>query len=224
MASDNYVMEHASQLLVSKVLRNTYALLALTLTFSAICCLIAMAANFRQLNIFVFFAGAWGLMFLTTKLRNSIWGLASLFAFTGFMGFSIAPAINYYLYLPNGANIVFTAFALTAFAFFGLSAFVLITRKDMSFLGNFIVVGAFIILGAIALFFIAPLFGYYIPGLSLAISAGIILISAAGILWKTSAIVHGGETNYIMATMSLFMDIYFMFVHLLNILGIASND
>lgn len=224
-ASDNYMMEHASQLLVSKVLRNTYSLLALTLAFSALTCYIAMAMNVQRMPILIFFIGAYGLMFLTVKLRNSIWGLASTFAFTGFLGFTLAPTLNMYLHMPNGAGIITSALGLTAFAFFGLSAFVLITRKDMSFLGNFLIVGCFVLLGAMALFFLVPLFGGpVIPGLYLAISVGFILFSSAAILYQTSAIIHGGETNYIMATISLFVSIYNIFVSLLSILGIASND
>ncbi len=219
MANDNYVMEHASQLLVSKVLRNTYSLLALTLTFSAITCYIAMAMNVQRMNIFVLLVGVYGLMFLTVKLRNSIWGLVSTFAFTGFLGFTLAPTLNMYLHMPNGAGIITSALGLTAFAFFGLSAFVLITRKDMSFLGNFITVGFFVLIGAMVLAFITN-----IPGLYLALSAGFILFSSAAILYQTSAIIHGGETNYIMATITLFVSIYNIFVSLLSILGVASSD
>lgn len=219
VADDTYnYLEQTSQLQVSSVLRNTYMLLALTLGFSALACYIAMALNIRYVHPIVFFAGAYGLMFLTMKLKNSIWGLASVFAFTGFMGASIAPTINFFLHTPNGANIVITALGLTAFAFFGLSAFVLITRKNMNFLGNFITVGCFVLIGAMILSFIIN-----IPGLYLALSAGFILFSSAVILYQTSDIIHGGETNYIMATITLYVSIYNIFVSLLNILG-ASSD
>lgn len=213
--------EYASQLdqaQISKVLRNTYALLALTLAFSAFTCFIGMSLQLAFFNPFVFLAGAYGLMFLTMKLKNSVWGLVSIFAFTGFLGLSLAPTINYFLYMPNGASIIISALGLTAFAFFGLSAFVLITRKDMSFLSNFLVVGFFILLGTM----LVSLFTN-IPGLYLAMSAGFILFSSAAILWQTSAIIHGGETNYISATISLFVQIYNIFVSLLNILGASRN-
>lgn len=217
VAGDGYLQE-VNQTEVSKVLRNTYSLLALTLAFSAFTCFVAMSLNLAFMNPIIFFVGAYGLMFLTMRLRNSIWGLVSIFAFTGFMGFSLAPTINYFLHTPNGASIIITALGLTAFAFFGLSAFVLITRKDMSFLGNFITVGFFVLIGAMLLAFITN-----IPGLYLAMSAGFILFSSAAILWQTSAIIHGGETNYIMATITLFLQIYNIFVSLLNILGASRN-
>lgn len=219
ITNDNYDLAFANEQQVSKVLRNTYSLLALTLMFSAITCYISMAMNVQRLNIFVLLVGVYGLMFLTVKLRNSIWGLVSTFAFTGFLGFTLAPTLNAYLYLPNGASVISSALALTAFAFLGLSAFVLITRKDMSFLGNFITVGFFVLIGAMVLAFITN-----IPGLYLALSAGFILFSSAAILYQTSEIIHGGETNYIMATITLFTSIYNIFVSLLSIIGFASND
>lgn len=218
VASDNYI-EQVGQSQITKVLRNTYTLLAMTLAFSALTCYAAMAMNVQRLSIWVLLIGTYGLMFLTMKLRNSIWGLVSTFAFTGFMGFTLAPTLNMYLYLPNGASIITSALGLTAFAFLGLSAFVLITRKDMSFLGNFITVGCFILLGAMVLSFFTN-----IPGLYLALSAGFILFSSAVILYQTSEIINGGETNYIMATITLFVSIYNIFVSLLSILGVASND
>lgn len=217
VAGDNN-LEQVNQTQVSKVLRNTYALLALTLAFSAFTCFVAMAANVGRMNPIIMLVGVYGLMFLTMKLRNSAWGLLSVFAFTGFLGFTLAPTINFFLHTPNGANIVTTALGLTAFAFLGLSAFVLITRKDMSFLANFIIVGFFVLIGAMILGIFTAM-----PGLQLAISAGFILFSSAVILYQTSEIINGGETNYIMATITLFVSIYNIFVSLLSILG-ASND
>lgn len=214
---DNYI-DQIDQSQAAKVLRNTYSLLAMTLAFSALTCYIAMAMNVQRLNIFVLLIGAYGLMFLTMRFRNSIWGLPSVFAFTGFMGFTLAPTLNMYLTLPNGASIITSALGLTAFAFLGLSAFVLITRKNMNFLGNFITVGFFVLIGAMVLAFITNT-----PGLYLAMSAGFILFSSAAILYQTSAIIHGGETNYIMATITLFVSIYNIFVSLLSILGASRN-
>lgn len=212
-------IDQVDQSQASKVLRNTYSLLAMTLAFSALTCYAAMAMNVQRLSIWVLLLGTYGLMFLTMRLRNSIWGLASVFAFTGFMGFTLAPTLNMYLSLPNGASVITSALGLTAFAFLGLSAFVLITRKDMSFLGNFITVGCFVLIGAMVLAFLTS-----IPGLYLALSAAFILFSCAVILYQTSEIIHGGETNYIMATITLFVSIYNIFVSLLSILGVASND
>lgn len=214
---DRYTTQ-LDQTQISKVLRNTYMLLALTLAFSAITCFAAMAIHLAPMNPIVLLIGVYGLMFLTMKLRNSVWGVVSIFAFTGFIGFSLAPCINYFLYMPNGANIIISALSLTAFAFFGLSAFVLITRKDMSFLNNFLVVGFFILLGTMVITFFTN-----IPGLYLALSAGFILFSSAAILWQTSNIIHGGETNYILATITLFVQIYNIFVSLLNIFGASRN-
>lgn len=210
----SHLGQSLEQAQVSQVLRNTYTLLAMTLAFSAFTCFVGMSLGIRFFHPIIFFVGAYGLMFLTQALRNSVWGLVSCFAFTGFMGFSIAPTIAFFLHTPGGATVVMTALTLTAFAFLGLSAFVLITRKDMSFLANFITVGCFVLIGAMILSFILP-----ISGLQLAISAGFILFSSAVILWQTSAIIHGGETNYIMATITLFVQIYNLFISLLSILG-----
>lgn len=208
-----------SQAFAHKVLRNTYSLLAMTLAFSALTCYVSMAMNVSRLPFWILIIGMYGLMFLTMKLRNSAWGLLSIFAFTGFLGFTLAPTLNMYMHLPNGGSIILSALGLTAFAFFGLSAFVLITRKDMSFLGNFITVGFFVLLGAMVLSFFLP-----VPGFYLAISAGFVLFSSAAILYQTSEIINGGETNYIMATITLFVSIYNLFVSLLAIIGIGSND
>ena len=208
-----------SQALANKVLRNTYSLLAMTLAFSAVTCYIAMAMNVQRLPIWMLFVGMYGLMYLTFRLKNSAWGLLSTFAFTGFLGFTLAPTLNMYMYLPNGGSIIMSALGLTAFAFFGLSAFVLVTRKNMNFLGNFLTVGAFVLLGAMLLSFFLQT-----PALYLAMCAGFVLFSSAFILYQTSEIINGGETNYIVATVSLFVSIYNLFVSLLAIIGFASND
>lgn len=221
MQEQNYALEHAQveQQEVGKVLRNTYGLLALTLAFSGIVAFIAQQMNVGYPNIFIVLIGFYGLFFLTTKLRNSGWGLLSTFALTGFMGYTLGPILNRYLGMANGAEVVSTAFAMTALVFFGLSAYVLTTRKDMSFLGGFIVAGFFVLLGAM----IAGIF-FQIPGLQLAISAGFVLFSSAAILFQTSAIIHGGERNYIMATISLYVSIYNLFVSLLQLVGVFSGD
>jgi modulator of FtsH protease len=170
-------------------------------------------------NIFVVLIGFYGLFFLTNKLRDSAWGLVSAFALTGFMGFLLGPILNRYLGMQGGAEVVSSAFAMTALVFGGLSAYVLITRKDMSFLGGFITAGFFVLLGAT----LASLF-FQISGLQLAISAGFVLFSSVCILFQTSAIIHGGERNYIMATISLYVSIYNLFISLLQLFGIMSRD
>ncbi|UCP11705.1 Bax inhibitor-1/YccA family protein [Pseudomonas sp. MM213] len=202
----------AEQLEVSRVLRNTYGLLALTLAFSGVMAFVAQQMRVGYPNIFVVLIGFYGLFFLTNKLRDSAWGLVSAFALTGFMGFLLGPILNRYLGMQGGAEVVSSAFAMTALVFGGLSAYVLITRKDMSFLGGFITAGFFVLLGAtLASFF------FQVSGLQLAISAGFVLFSSVCILFQTSAIIHGGERNYIMATISLYVSIYLMFTSILGI-------
>ncbi|WP_414157475.1 Bax inhibitor-1/YccA family protein [Pseudomonas sp. BNK-15] len=204
---------------VSKVLRNTYSLLALTLAFSGVMAFVAQQMRVGYPNIFVVLIGFYGLFFLTNKLRDSVWGLVSTFALTGFMGFILGPILNRYLGMAGGAEVVSSAFAMTALVFGGLSAYVLISRKDMSFLSGFITAGLFVLLGAV----VASFF-FQISGLQLAISAGFVLFSSVCILFQTSAIIHGGERNYIMATISLYVSIYNLFVSLLQLFGIMGRD
>ncbi|WP_120995209.1 Bax inhibitor-1/YccA family protein [Stutzerimonas urumqiensis] len=221
MREPNYALSHTQteQGEVSKVLRNTYGLLGMTLAFSGLVAYLAMTANAPYPNIFVVLVGFYGLFFLTAKLRNSAWGLLSTFALTGFMGYTLGPVLNMYLGLANGAELVSSALAMTALVFFGLSAYVLISRKDLSFLGGFITAGFFVLLGAVLLSLFVQ-----VPGLQLAISAGFVLFSSVCILFQTSAIIHGGERNYIMATISLYVSIYNLFLSLLQLLGIFGSD
>ncbi|QWA30458.1 Bax inhibitor-1/YccA family protein [Pseudomonas sp. RC3H12] len=222
MREQDYAVQHGQQVEqqeVSKVLRNTYSLLALTLAFSGIMAFVAQQMRVGYPNIFVVLIGFYGLFFLTNKLRDSAWGLVSTFALTGFMGFILGPILNRYLGMAGGAEVVSSAFAMTALVFGGLSAYVLITRKDMSFLSGFITAGFFVLLGAV----VASFF-FQISGLQLAISAGFVLFSSVSILFQTSAIIHGGERNYIMATISLYVSIYNLFVSLLQLFGIMGRD
>lgn len=209
----------ADRVEVSRVLRNTYSLLALTLAFSGVTAYISQQMHVGYPNIFVVLIGFYGLFFLTNKLRDSGWGLVSTFALTGFMGYLLGPILNRYLHMQGGAEVVSSAFAMTALVFGGLSAYVLISRKDLSFLSGFITVGFFVLLGAT----LASMF-FNISGLQLAISAGFVLFSSVSILYQTSAIIHGGERNYIMATISLYVSIYNLFISLLQIFGIMSRD
>ncbi|MDR5898302.1 Bax inhibitor-1/YccA family protein [Halomonas vilamensis] len=211
---------YSNSVSTTKVLRNTYALLAMTLLFSAVTAGGAMALGIERMNIFVFFIGAYGLMFLVHKTANSAMGLLATFAFTGFMGFTLGPILSAYLALPNGASLIMTALAMTGVTFFGLSAVALITKKDFGFLANFLVAGAIVLILAM----VAGLI-FNIAALSLMVSAGFVLFASAAILYQTSEIIHrAGETNYILATVTLYVSIYNLFVSLLSLLGIMSSD
>ena len=221
MQEHNTTLQHAgvSEAEVSKLFRNTYSLLAMTLAFSAVVAFVSMSLNLPYPGIIVTLVGFYGLLFLTTKLRNSGWGLVSTFAFTGFLGYTLGPLLNAYLSLPNGGQLVSMALGMTAVVFFGLSAYAILSRKDFSFLSGFIMAGCIVLMCAVvASFFIQ------ISGLQLAISAGFVLFSSAVILYQTSSIIHGGEDNYIMATITLFVSIYNLFLSLLQLLGIFSDD
>lgn len=209
---------------VSRVLRNTYLLLSMTLAFSAITAGIAMAMNMPHGAGLIMSLVAIGLVwFVLPRTANSPTGLVVVFAFTGLIGASLGPMLNYYLSTANGTSIVLQALGGTAFTFLGLSAYALITRKDFSFLRGFVVMGVMIMLAGMLLLLGASLFGYHLEALHLAFSAGIILLMSAIILYHTSAIIHGGERNYIMATTSLYLAIINIFTSLLHLLG-ASED
>lgn len=203
---------------VNKVLRNTYLLLAMTLAFSAVVAGLAMAMNAPYPGFIPVLIGFFGLLFIVHKTANSPWGLFWVFAFTGFMGYALGPILNLYLSLPNGGSIVASAMGTTAIAFVGLSAYALITRKDFSFLSGFLVVGFFVLMGAVLLGFFFELSAF-----QTAISAGFVLFSSAAILWQTSAIIHGGETNYLLATITLYVSIYNILLSLLHIFGIMDD-
>ena len=208
-----------SALATNKVLRNTYMLLSLTLLFSALTAGVAMATNAPPLHWLITLGGYFGLLFVVTRLRNSVWGLLAVFALTGFLGYTLGPILNFYLSLPNGSQVVMTALAGTGAIFLALSGYALVSRKDFSFMGSFLMIG---ILVAFLAGLGAMLFN--IPMLSLAVSAMVILLMSGMILWQTSDIIHGGETNYIMATVTLYITLFNLFVNLLQILGIFSGD
>lgn len=196
------------------VLRNTYLLLGLTLLFSSAMTYLAIISNARPMGIIMMLIGTYGLMFGTMKCRNSGWGLVLCFAFTGFMGFTLGPLVNYYLHSNGGTNIVMSALGSTGLVFFGLSAINLITRKDFGFLGNFLFVGALVLVAMM----IAGIFTH-IPLFHLLLSAAFALFSALAILFETSQIINGGQRNYIMATITLYVSIFNIFVSLLSIFG-----
>jgi modulator of FtsH protease len=204
----------------SKVLTNTYLLLAATLLFSAVTAGIAMFSGMPALNPFIVLAGYFGLLFATVKTRNSAAGIGFVFALTGFMGLTLGPIISLYLTaVPNGGQLVMTALGTTGLTFVGLSAYAVKSRHDFSFLGGFLFVG---ILGAFLLGIFAYLFS--MPTLSLAVSAMFVIAMAGLILWQTSEIVRGGETNYIMATVTLYVSIYNLFTSLLHLLGVFGDE
>ena len=208
-----------STLATNKVLRNTYLLLGMTFIFSALMAYASLAMGVRSINPLIFIAGAYGLMFLTHALQNSSWGILSVFAFTGFMGYALGPILNMYIsHFSNGPQLIGTALGGTGLIFFALSGYALTTRKDFSYLGGFLFVAVMVAFLAM----IASIF-FQIPALNLAISAAFVLISSGLILFQTSAIIHGGETNYISATVSLFVSIYNLFISLLNLLGAFSG-
>lgn len=203
-----------------RVLRNTYMLLAATLLFSAAMAGLAMAIRMPYLGPFVTLGGYFALLFLTNATRNSAWGLASVFALTGFMGLTLGPLLSAYLtMLPNGGQVVMSALATTGLAFGGLSAYALTSRRDFGFMRGFIVVGLFALLGVILTSLFFDLSAY-----ASVISGAIILLMGALILFQTGQIINGGETNYIMATVTLYVSIYNIFVSLLQLFGMGGDD
>lgn len=196
------------------VLRNTYLLLSFTLIFSAAMALLAIATQARPMNIILLLVGTYGLMFATMKCRESGWGLVLCFAFTGFMGYALGPIVGYYLHSANGTHVVMSALGSTGLVFFGLSAINLVTRKDFGFLANFLFIGMFVLIAMMVIGIFT-----HIPMFQLLISGAFALFSAAAILFETSQIIHGGQRNYIMATISLYVSIYNIFVSLLTIFG-----
>jgi modulator of FtsH protease len=205
---------------INRVVRNTYALLSMTLIFSAVTAAASVALNLPHPGLIITLVGYFGLLFLTTKFRNSGVGVLSVFGLTGFMGYTLGPIITHYLGLPNGGTTVAMAMAGTATIFLALSGYALTTRKDFSFMGGFLTAGILVaFLASLAAIFLE------IPALSLAISAAFVLLMSGLILYETSNIIHGGETNYVMATVSLFVSIFNLFTSLLQLLGFAnSND
>ena len=209
----------------SKVLKNTYMLLALTLLFSAFTAGVSMALNMPYMVSLGSTIGAMLLLwFVVPRTANSASGIGVVFAVTGLLGFGLGPMLNHYLGLPNGPQLVMGAMGITAFVFLALSAYVLVTRKDFSFMGGFLMTGVLVAFVAAIVALVASLVGYPMPGLSLAVSALFALLMSGMILWQTSEIVNGGETNYVLATISLYVSIYNLFTSLLHLLGFASND
>ncbi|MDD9806412.1 MAG: Bax inhibitor-1/YccA family protein [Gammaproteobacteria bacterium] len=199
-------------LATNRVIRNTYLLLTLTLLTSAAAAGVAMAVGAQPINWFIMIAVFIGMPFVIYRFRDSVWSLPLTFLFTGFMGYVLGPILTLYLGLPNGPQIVLSAFATTAVMFTGLSAYALATQRDFSFMRGFLFVGLIVVLLAI----VANLF-LAIPALSLTISAAAVILMSGLILYDTSRMLHGGETNYVVMTVSLYANIYVLFTHLLNL-------
>jgi modulator of FtsH protease len=210
----------ATEAATNSVLRNTYWLLGMTLAFSAMTAAASVAFALPSPGIIGPLVGYFGLLFLTTKLRNSNWGLLSTFALTGFMGYTLGPILSAYLALPRGGELVATSLAVTAVAFVGLSAYARSTRAvNMLRFGTFLFVGILtaFVLGLAAVFFA-------MPALSLAVSGLFVLLMSGLIVYQIQSIVAGGETNYIMATVTLFVSIFNLFASLLQLLGFLGNE
>ncbi|WP_150046209.1 MULTISPECIES: Bax inhibitor-1/YccA family protein [Methylomonas] len=204
----------------NRVLRNTYLLLSATLLFSAAMAALAMFLNLPHPGLIVTLVGYFGLLYLTHRFSHSALGIACVFALTGFMGVTLGPILNMYLHaFSNGHQLILTALGGTGVIFLGLSAYALTTRKDFSFLAGFLMVGILVAffagLGAIL---------FSLPALSLAVASMFILLMCGMILFQTSQIIHGGETNYILATVSLYVSLYNLFTSLLQLLGVFGGD
>ena len=205
---------------VSRVLRNTYLLLSVTLLFSAGCAWYAMSINAAPVGFFIMIVGMIGLSVLVQVTRNSAWGLLSIFAYTGFMGYVLGPILNFYIKgFSNGTELIVTALGATGSIFVCLSAYTLMTRKNFNYLGGVLAIG-------VLLAFLIGIGGmiFHLPMLQLAVSGAFAIISAGYILFTTSAIINGGERNYISATIMLYIAIFNLFVSLLNILGALSGN
>ena len=209
----------AAPALQNRGVRNTYALLAMTLLFSAGVAVASMALKLPSPGIIITLVGYFGLLYAVHKLQNSAWALAAVFTLTGFMGYTLGPILSRYSALPDGGEVIGMALGATGVTFLALSAYVLTTRKDFSFMGGFLFAGMVIALlagiGAMV---------FEVPALAMAVSAMVALLSAGLILFETSRIVNGGETNYVMATVGLFVSLFNLFTSLLSLFGIGNSD
>ena len=209
-----------SVLATNKLIRNTYALLSMTLLFSAMTAAVAITSGAAPVNPFISIIVMLGTLFALHKLQNSFWCLPLVFFFTGFLGYTAGPIISFYLALPNGGEIVATALAMTGIMFLGLSSYALISQRDFSFMGGFLMIGLLLIIVAS----LANIF-FAIPALQLTISVVGVLVFSGLILFDTSRMIHGGEQNYVMVTVGLYLSIYNLFMMLLHLVGaFSSND
>jgi len=207
----------SSAIEINKVLKNTYMLLSMTLVFSTVTAVISMAMNLSHMVALVMMLGAFGVMFVVNKKAEQSSGVFWLFAFTGLMGASLGPMLNYYAAIDP--SLIMQALGGTALIFFALSGYALTSKKDFSFMGGFLMVGLLVVIIA----GIANLF-FQVPAVSLALSAAIIMIMSGLILFDTGRIINGGERNYIRATLSLYLSVYNIFTSLLHLLGVFGSD
>ncbi len=218
------VRSEESVLSTNKVIRNTYTLLAMTLVFSAVMAGVSMIINPPMLLAIGALIAGFILTFVINKKQNSAAALPLVFAFTGLFGFALGPILNGYLAMANGGQIVMTAMGMTAATFLGLSAYVLTSKKDFSFMGGFLAAGMMVVMISMVVLLVLPFFGVHIPALHLAFSAAVVLLMAGFIVYDTSNIVNGTYTNYIMATVSLYTSIFNLFIHLLSLVGFLNDD
>lgn len=216
MMTDKAIVSTALNPAAVKVLRNTYTLLAMTLTFSAVMSAVAIAVNAPFMGLWMLLPYI-GCLWMVEKNKNNTAGLFWVFALTGWMGFTLGPIVNFYL-ASSGSETILTALGGTALIFFATSGYVLLTRKELSFMGGFLMTGILVaFVAAIANFFLQ------IQGLSLALSCIFLLLSSGIIMWQTSAIIHGGERNYISATVTLYVMLYNIFTSLLALIGLGND-
>ena len=220
MSEYGYGVERSQEsvLATNKVLRNTYMLLAMTLIFSAFTAAVSMVVGIGQGLALILMLVSFGLLFWVHKAAESSQGIVAIFAFTGCLGASLGPMLTYYVAIANGPGIVLQALGGTGLIFFSLSGYALTTRKDFSFMRGFLFTGFFVAIVAMVLNIFLN-----IPILSLVISAAVIMIMSGLILFDTSRIIHGGETNYIRATVSLYLNVYNIFIHLLHLISALSG-
>ena len=208
----------------SKVLRNTYMMLSMTLAVSAVAAVISMAIGLPRMAALGMMLASLGLIwFVLPKTANSSAGIWVVFGFTALLGAALGPTLNYYLAMANGGLIVAQALGTTAAVFLTLSGYVLVTGKNFNFLGGFLFTGLVVAIVSFVAFWVAGMFGFYVPGIFMALNAMIALLMCGFILYDTSRIINGGETNYLMATTALYLDIYNLFVSLLHLFGMADD-
>ncbi len=224
MADAQFITDsRTSAVSTNKVLRSTYMLLSMTLLFSAGMAALAMAMDAPYMG-FMPLLVAFGLLFAISKFRNSGWGIVLVFVFTGILGFALGPVLNYYMASQAGTQTVVTAAGLTGMIFLSLSGYALLSKKDFSFMGGFLMAGMWVVIGSMLLMFVGSMFGWQISGMHLAISAAIVMLMSGFILYDTGRIINGGETNYIMATVGLYLNIYNLFTALLHLTGAFGGD
>ena len=216
MADAQFITDsRTSAVSTNKVLRSTYMLLSMTLLFSAGMAALAMAMDAPYMG-FMPLLVAFGLLFAISKFRNSGWGIV--------LGFALGPVLNYYMASQAGTQTVVTAAGLTGMIFLSLSGYALLSKKDFSFMGGFLMAGMWVVIGSMLLMFVGSMFGWQISGMHLAISAAIVMLMSGFILYDTGRIINGGETNYIMATVGLYLNIYNLFTALLHLTGAFGGD